>query len=934
MSKVRKLCSVLLLAVMLLTGVAGAWAQTLSGTARGDAPVYQSMDELAAPLEILMERAELKDLEKVDDKWYVFAYEKNNIEKAYILATDVVLSQNNTTASAPVITENANPQPQTNHEESNIQSTQIDTAAQSLIQSVDENSLANLLSGNVPDNTEPQTNTENTNTNTDNTDTSNTDNQNITENTNPDNNTQNQTNNTENQTNTDTNTNTDANQNQNQDQNTGDQGNQSTGQTEPGNTGDNAPKTEKAKVVIPDTMQKLDIYGMAMENALLMGSVDNGTVVEVVSRDKEWTKIQVNVQNQAVIGYVKTYYLTFEQNDGTYAYDPNYLPPTSGSDGVIKENADNKAADNTTANQPAAPDAGTVDITAAVMSAEVMPMVALQRAVTTLPSGTNLIAVYSTMSVSSSVVTSIANDVIVGVVEDRGEWTRISGIAPSTYNGYVETKYLRFEQSDGTWKNKPGYTTDPRIAKVALGPNMTTLRLYNFMNVNGTWIGDYVNDTQMTVLSDHGEWTYVEIANASTGNKVRGYMQTKYLAFQQSDGSWVGGGGSSTMYAYVNMTGDQLLNLRDKPTTDNRLSTILGQYYKGTRLIVYNWGTEWAQVKVEGDGKEGYMQVQFLSLTWPPSPGPGPTPTPNPGPYQYAVVNNANPRDWLNLRAYPSTTSSVLGQYYNGTQVLVLEYNATWCYVQVGGKIGYMMTKFLSFNGGGGGGGGGGTTPGTSAWVSNQDPRDRLNLRARPTTSSTSLGRYYNGTYVKVLEYGSTWCYVEVEGKIGYMMTYYLSFSNTGGGTGGGGTIKPPVGNITYAVVNNPVSTQRLNLRAQASTSSASLGQYYNGTSVQVLEYGNTWCYVQVGNKIGYMMTKYLSFTGGGNVVRPTVGYVNNPVTTWPVSLHVFATESSLSLGQFYNGTAVEILDYGTTWCRVTVAGLTGYMLTKYISYR
>ena len=64
------------------------------------------------------------------------------------------------------------------------------------------------------------------------------------------------------------------------------------------------------------------------------------------------------------------------------------------------------------------------------------------------------------------------------------------------------------------------------------------------------------------------------------------------------------------------------------------------------------------------------------------------------------------------------------------------------------------------------------------AVVNNPDPADRLNLRCEPSKSSPSLGRYYNRTPVRILEYGEEWCAVRVGPFEGYMMTEFLAFAD------------------------------------------------------------------------------------------------------------------------------------------------------------
>lgn len=63
-----------------------------------------------------------------------------------------------------------------------------------------------------------------------------------------------------------------------------------------------------------------------------------------------------------------------------------------------------------------------------------------------------------------------------------------------------------------------------------------------------------------------------------------------------------------------------------------------------------------------------------------------------------------------------------------------------------------------------------------------------------------------------------------------------------------------------WATPNNPHLLDRLHLRAEPSRESASLGKYYNGTPVFVLEHGEEWTRVRVGGTEGYMMTQFLLF--------------------------------------------------------------------------
>ena len=64
---------------------------------------------------------------------------------------------------------------------------------------------------------------------------------------------------------------------------------------------------------------------------------------------------------------------------------------------------------------------------------------------------------------------------------------------------------------------------------------------------------------------------------------------------------------------------------------------------------------------------------------------------------KYAVVNNPNPSDRLNLRSQPDSKSNYKGKYYNGTIVEIVDYLGDWVEVKVAGSTGFMLKEYLNF---------------------------------------------------------------------------------------------------------------------------------------------------------------------------------------------------------------------------------------------
>ena len=114
-----------------------------------------------------------------------------------------------------------------------------------------------------------------------------------------------------------------------------------------------------------------------------------------------------------------------------------------------------------------------------------------------------------------------------------------------------------------------------------------------------------------------------------------------------------------------------------------------------------------------------------------------------------------------------------------------------------------------------------------------------------------------------------------------------------------------------WATVSNPNPADRLHLRAEPSRDAASLGKYYNGTPVQVLEQKGDWTKVTIfGCAEGWMMTKYLTFGSAMDEVEPA----------WPV---LFAREGE-SGRMVYRQPDQKSPRGQACWSQLVVLGLVG----------
>ena len=224
-----------------------------------------------------------------------------------------------------------------------------------------------------------------------------------------------------------------------------------------------------------------------------------------------------------------------------------------------------------------------------------------------------------------------------------------------------------------------------------------------------------------------------------------------------------------------------------------------------------------------------------------------------------------------------------------------------------------------------------------TAVVSNPNSADRLNLRALPSSSAASSGRYYNGVQVTVLEYvGMDWVKVSVGSGSGsaqgYMLARYLAFGAAGN------SVRSAIPRL-YVVGYSPAA-----LRANGLSGAAALGWYNPGTPVELLGFGSYWHHVRVGGKIGFMEASSLSGapsggSSGGGVSVGTRAVVNNPNPADRLNLRTAASSGAASLGKYYNGVAVYVLQVvNSDWVKVRIgesgAGVAeGYMMRRYLAF-
>ncbi|MBQ3484571.1 MAG: SH3 domain-containing protein [Clostridia bacterium] len=206
---------------------------------------------------------------------------------------------------------------------------------------------------------------------------------------------------------------------------------------------------------------------------------------------------------------------------------------------------------------------------------------------------------------------------------------------------------------------------------------------------------------------------------------------------------------------------------------------------------------------------------------------------------------------------------------------------------------------------------------------------DSLPLRYTASDTGKTLTVIPNGTSVSVVDYAASWTLIRYGEIVGYVPTSNLVITGTPPQSSGHSAT-----NITqWASVTGSSS---LNLRDSGSYSGNVIGSIPGGGIVVILDYGSTWSRVQYGQQVGYCMTSYLTLS------NTYPASVSGSGSTAMVSLPGGIGSAPLRSTASTDGTIILFVDHGTqvtvysndgSWCRVSAAGVSGYMLTSALDF-
>ncbi|KYC62697.1 SH3 domain-containing protein [Heyndrickxia coagulans] len=234
----------------------------------------------------------------------------------------------------------------------------------------------------------------------------------------------------------------------------------------------------------------------------------------------------------------------------------------------------------------------------------------------------------------------------------------------------------------------------------------------------------------------------------------------------------------------------------------------------------------------------------------------------------------------LILRSKASTSSSILASLARGEKVTVYSISGDWAKVKAGSKTGYVHASFLT-NSNPDSNAGTSTPVQTTTKYVNVDKGSHLVLRSKASRSGKILASLQRGEKVTVYTASGPWVKVKARGITGYVLASYLSNADPDASTAddSNNSSEPtPDSTITK------YTTADLNLRKGPSKSASVIEVLDKGTAVKVYSEEDGWAKVEIGGKIGYVSTNYLT-----SAAQQSNGKVTSIVKKYDLSLDELA---------------------------------------------
>ncbi len=280
----------------------------------------------------------------------------------------------------------------------------------------------------------------------------------------------------------------------------------------------------------------------------------------------------------------------------------------------------------------------------------------------------------------------------------------------------------------------------------------------------------------------------------------------------------------------------------------------------------------------------------------------------------------------LNIRSNATLTATTVGTLKKNATVTITKTGKEWHEIKFNSKKGFVLAKYISIKNI--------ETP-APAKVTNRSgivTATTLNVREKPLVTAKLLGQLKKNQTVTINGTEKDWIKLTYNNKTGYILAKYVDITSITPTTGNTNTSlennNNSSGNIHSTVnvgKNGIVTTTPLNIREDATTSSAILGTLNKGDNITITENKDGFYGFLYNNKTAYVGASYI-FIGDKLPETP----VSTDVIATAISSNVISVykqaDTTTVIGSIDVNTSMDIVEKLTDWYRIKFNNNYGYV--------
>ncbi|MED1568334.1 SH3 domain-containing protein, partial [Bacillus paramycoides] len=359
--------------------------------------------------------------------------------------------------------------------------------------------------------------------------------------------------------------------------------------------------------------------------------------------------------------------------------------------------------------------------------------------------------VRSAANTSSAVLGNLKNGEKVTVLGKANGWAKISYQGKE---GYVSLEFVKLEA--GKQEEKPAGNITNGTQEVGT-INATSLRVRSAANTSSSVLGNLKNGEKVTVLGKANGWAKISYQGKE------GYVSLEFVKLEAGKQEEKPAGNITNGTQETGTINATSLRVRSAANTS---SAVLGNLKNGEKVTVLGKANGWAKISYQG--KEGYVSLEFVKLEAG-KQEEKPAENITNGTQEVGTINATS----LRVRSAANTSSAVLGNLKNGEKVTVLGKANGWAKISYQGKEGYVSLEFVKLEAGKQE-----EKPAENITNGTQEigiiNATSLRVRSAANTSSAVLGNLKNGEKVTVLGKANGWAKINYQGKEGYVSLEFV----------------------------------------------------------------------------------------------------------------------------------------------------------------